>query len=516
MQRSSPGPDFQLFCRLSLSIGVAITLAMFVYLPTHAATFVVTTTADGGPGSLRAAISQANATPGADTITLPAGVYVLALSGGSEDANMTGDLDISDSLTIAGGGPTGTAIDGAALDRVFHIRGPITVRIEGVTIRNGKTPAAEDGGGILNGGSLTLSSVVVENNVSDHWGGGLENLPGASASFVDAVVRGNTAYNGGGVDNDGGIVTLTRSQLRSNRAAGAGFGEGLGGGLSNIGSAAIISSTLAGNTAGADGGAIYADGTLSVADSTFSGNNANFGGGLLVRKGAASLTNVTISGNTAGVNGGGLFNEDGLTLVNVTIANNTAVQGSGLYNAPFGIARLKNTLLAANAGGNCSGDPLLSDGHNLDSANTCAFDPALGDLIDADAVLGLLADNGGSTFTHALGDRSPAVNAGASQGCPNFDQRGVARSQDGGCDIGAFELQGANLSLVKSATPDPVMAGATLAYRLTVQNAGAESGAKCGHNRHAARRSCLCQRAARFGWRQLDLWPAWRRGHLFG
>ena len=73
--------------------------AVFV-TPVYAATFMVTKTADTNDGacnadcSLREAITAANATPGADTITVPAGTYQLTLAnagGTNEDANATGD-----------------------------------------------------------------------------------------------------------------------------------------------------------------------------------------------------------------------------------------------------------------------------------------------------------------------------------------------------------------------------------------------------------------------------------------
>ncbi len=57
-----------------------------------------------------------------------------------------------------------------------------------------------------------------------------------------------------------------------------------------------------------------------------------------------------------------------------------------------------------------------------------------------DALLGPLADNGGPTLTHALGAGSPAIDAADAGACPATDQRGVARPQGAGCDVGAFEL----------------------------------------------------------------------------
>ena len=60
--------------------------------------------APGGAGiSLREAIIAANNTPGADVITLPAGIYTLTRIG-NDATCQNGDLDINDSLTITGAG----------------------------------------------------------------------------------------------------------------------------------------------------------------------------------------------------------------------------------------------------------------------------------------------------------------------------------------------------------------------------------------------------------------------------
>src|SRR5262249_45144884 len=102
----------------------------------------VTTTLDvlepnDGLLSLREAVIQANALPGANTIVVPAGTYALALAGYEEDASLTGDLDLAGHVTVQGAGAGVTTIDGAGLDRIFHIHAGADVTLTGMTIRGG-------------------------------------------------------------------------------------------------------------------------------------------------------------------------------------------------------------------------------------------------------------------------------------------------------------------------------------------------------------------------------------------
>ena len=58
-------------------------------------------TSTPGRCTLRAAVMEANANLGADTIVLqPATVYTLTIAGTTEDAAATGDLDLTEQVTI--------------------------------------------------------------------------------------------------------------------------------------------------------------------------------------------------------------------------------------------------------------------------------------------------------------------------------------------------------------------------------------------------------------------------------
>ncbi|MCA9048705.1 MAG: DUF4347 domain-containing protein, partial [Planctomycetaceae bacterium] len=358
----------------------------------------VTTTADtinSGDGltSLREAIIQANAGAGGDTILLGAGTYVLSRAGEGEDAAATGDLDISKSVSIVGGGPGVTIIDASGFsgspDRVVHIFGGITVSIEGITITGG---GGVEGAGVFIDGGATV-------NISQ-----------------SAIVANDTGGNdGGGVYIKDGTVTMTDVTIADNSATGK------------------------------SGGGIFNHGTLTLDRVTISGNTATNGGGVQSRTAASSvlMTNVTISGNTATNKGGGIETNRDITIVNSTIAFNKGADGGGI-NDTGGLLTLKNSILAYNTlldgttADNVVGT-LISNGHNIDSDGTAGLS-GTGDLSNVDPLLAPLANNGGFVQTHALPAGSTAIDGGTSTGAPTKDARGLLH--DTTVDIGAFAAVG--------------------------------------------------------------------------
>jgi CSLREA domain-containing protein len=149
----------------------------------YAATITINTAVDDTTGNgnctLREAVIAANTNAnvdgcigagayGADTINLPAGTYTFAVGGQDEipfsPSAASGDLDVSESLTIQGAGAATTVIDGNDLDKIFQIHSG-TVTINDVTVRNGTNAAGLNGGGIdVCGGTLHLNGSIVESN----------------------------------------------------------------------------------------------------------------------------------------------------------------------------------------------------------------------------------------------------------------------------------------------------------------------------------------------------------------
>ena len=232
-------------------------------------------------------------------------------------------------------------------------------------------------------------------------------------------------------DNNQGLViegvTITGGDLGGIRVL-------FGGGQTAL---TLRNSAVTGNT----GDGITADSggspVLTLDGSTVSGNT---GRGISIGDGeAASITNSTISGN----GGGGLLTAAALsggasaTLTNTTVASNTGV---GLDQDASTTITLDRTIVSGNSGGSCSA-AINSLGYNIDSGSTCGLND-VGDQSNTDPLLGALANNGGETNTHALGDGSPAIDTVDAAVCPPpaTDQRGVTRPEGEACDIGAYEF----------------------------------------------------------------------------
>jgi hypothetical protein len=442
------------FGRLRLAgglVGVAVALAASA-APAQAATFTVTNTNDSGAGSLRQAILDANASPGADTITFGVGVT-------GTITVTSGELLITDDLTITGPGAANLTISGTGYPphRDMEVAAGTTVALSDLTIANGTANsfAGYEGGGILNAGTLTVANTTFSGNFAANTGGGIANS-GGTLTVTNSTFSGNSTYDGAGAieNSGGGSLTVTGSVFSANSADfRAGAIENRPGASANV-----ANGTFSGNSAGqggnssGSGGAIFNyAGSLTVTGTTFSENTAlsNYaggGGGIDNYEGTLTITNSTFSGNSAVYVGGGVMNDgyyaSTLTVTNTTFSGNSADSGGGgLWNAgwsPFpSSASLRNTIVANSpSGGNCSG-AIDDGGGNLQYPGTdCG-----GTITSADPLLDPagLQSNGGPTQTIALQAGSPAIDAAVLANCPPTDQRGVSRPQGGGCDIGAYE-----------------------------------------------------------------------------
>ena len=192
-------------------------------------TLVVTTLVDEDDGdadpthgtgtSLREAINAANANADPDVICF-------AVTG-TITLNANGTLPaLNSDMKILGPGVNALTVkrDPAAANfRIFTVNNGKTVTISGLTIRNGSGT-----GGILNGGTLTVTNSALSGNSATSQGGGIANQ--GTLTVTNSTLSGNSAGVGlgfgGGIYNPlGGIVTITNSTLSGNSAGSHGGGS---------------------------------------------------------------------------------------------------------------------------------------------------------------------------------------------------------------------------------------------------------------------------------------------------
>lgn len=416
-----------------------------------------------GSTTLRAAVMEANALFGNDTINLPAGTYRLGVTGIDENFAYTGDLDVTDtsgSLTIFGAGAGTTFIDAATIDRVFDVFAGATLHLVGVTVTGGRVSAAGvEGGGIYNQGTLTLTSSVVTGNAAtgqNASGGGILNTINGTAIITDTTINANVANNGGGGIGNRGAVTINGGTIASNEAYDGGgialaSGSSLritngtitsntathnGAGIANFyGAVNITGTTLSNNTASNFAGAIYQEGTTAVttiSEATLSSNTAQVDGGAFYNvSGQMTVIDSSVTGNSA-LNGGAFSNSGGgLNITGTTVASNTAqTLGGGVSNFNGGSVTIVDSTLTSNAadyGGGLWTDGTAKVTRTTFLQNTAEFDSGglfnQGSLtVDASAFLensasyGGAMSNGGSFAVAGIQNSTFAANVATNYG----------------------------------------------------------------------------------------------------
>lgn len=399
-------------------------------------------TTNDGQVTLREAILAANsdssvdgsvAGNGADEIVFATGPGTISLSG-------TPLPTITDALTITGPGPADLAVDGSGLSRGFHIAAGETVHISGLTVSTGFASASH-GGAIVNEGNLTLTAVRVTGNVvTGANGGGIHNAPTGTLYLIGCTFEWNSASSGGAIFNDFGTLNVTDSTLSNNSADGV-SGEG-GAVLNDNGTLTVASSTISDNHAVSAGGLKSSGGSsvVTIINSTFSGNDVTNSGGAIVNfSGNWTIMHSTITGNLAnsdhnlsGTGGGIKFLSGSHLLKNTIVTGNLTGHFSGTGEIADDVSGPVVASSSYNIIGVGTGLTGISNGVNGNQIGTsgAAIDPKLG----------LLQDNGGSTFTHELLSGSPALDAGIFVPSVAMDQRGVTRPQGSAPDVGSFEL----------------------------------------------------------------------------
>jgi hypothetical protein len=352
-------------------------------------------------------------------------------------------LDGEGNLKIDGGGEYPPP--GVQEHRMLSVAPGVTAELIGIAVSGGFLPEdSSQGAGILNEGTLTLTSTIVDGGAYWSYSGGIHNL--GTMTIVDGSVYGFISGGAASSIYTDGTLTIVRSHVRGDcyefcdiivsggtltlidSAVSGASGSGVG--ISSSGALAFIRSTV---TAPWQSAAISSWGSATVINSTVAGGGWD----------------VLADPERAIVHSGGR-----LTLISSTV---TAPWQSGegvIELASDADMYVANSLLDYDSdspfGATCVGT-VISGGGNIESpTNDCGLTHStdLVDVSEAALKLGPLQDNGGPTETHALLPGSVAIDHISPAMCVDADgqplttdQRGEPRPGGTMCDVGAFEVQ---------------------------------------------------------------------------
>jgi putative cell wall-binding protein len=399
-----------------------------------------------------------------------------AYQAGAISATGFGDITITDT----------DIVDNHAFNRggglYVVVHDTASVSITGGEISGNRSQIGSSAGGadvrLYGSGSLTMSDTVVSGNQANQGTGGMfVRLNDTTSGDMAGVPFGENYGRSGGLrliaaDSATAVVRETTFTANYGYYGGGAYVQG-----QDDGSVTIDGSTFDGNTANYHGGGLglFAGGasTLTVVDSTVSTNDAGIGGGGVFAagngSGSISVMSSTISSNTTNGIGAGIQAKSDVDLVHSTVTGNVAVgRGGGVtaksltsYDSSYyaGHVSLDHAIVEGNTSAHDGEDDLaLIDAVNsstgiaepatitaswslIGDAGTTGLTSSSDSLIGADADLGPLADNGGTTLTHLPSNGSAAVEAGdpSVAGAPALDQRGHARVHGTAIDIGSVE-----------------------------------------------------------------------------
>jgi len=194
--------------------------------------------------------------------------------------------------------------------------------------------ALNNGGGWWNKGESQLDGALFSGNLAGIAGGGLMvfgTTTQGGPSMVNAVFSNNQAPTGGGLANDSSNLHLSKSTFDGN------FASSRGGGLSSVGnSTPTLTELVFVNNNSMNGGGIYTSTGSNPGLTTVSlqSNTADFGAGMLNDGSSPVLFGVTFEGNISNSTGGGMSNLNGAaaSIEMVTFRDNQASTGGGIYN----------------------------------------------------------------------------------------------------------------------------------------------------------------------------------------
>ena len=443
-------------------------------------TITVSSAADAGPGTLRAALVDASSgggSAGGDVVVeIPAGIGPIVLAGSlTYDGGSGGGHD----LTVAG---AGTVITGNDTFGLLAVTTTGTTTLGGLALSRG---SATVGGAVATTGPLTVTDSTFTDNTSTNLGGAINSQ--STLVITDSTFTGNesTADSGGGVWATTS-VEVTRSVFTGNVTATYGAAVISGGPVT------AVDSVFDANVAPLAAGAIAGNGVLTAVRSTFT-NHASYSGSALYTGGEVVAIDSTFAGNSATGYGSAIAALGGVTATNSTFVDNVSTNPGVATIVTYGAAKIAYSTLTqaptVDAGVLVAGSTIelfgsvlqapgeaavacstnaTSWGYNLVDDTSCGL-AGTGDVQRAgiDPLLGPLGDNGGPTPTRMPRPTSPLLGAIPNAACRTVplatavvtDQRGAPRPTEpvGTCDVGAVQHDGPPPP--EPAVPEPTFTG---------------------------------------------------------
>jgi hypothetical protein len=381
------------------------------------------------------------------------------------------------------------------------------------------------GAGIASGGKyaqMNVADSTISGNKAKSAGGGIEVFQtykysessqpvkhAVKSEISGTTIAGNSADYGAGIAfaalGDGDHFTITHSTISGNDAASS-DANGFGGGIAFADEFAVPSVTgipipipLVTTVNWSETSPI--DGEFRTIDTTISGNTADTGGGVAVGghneqappsftrlsapyysvigpDGSIEFDNSTIASNSATGNGGGVFLSgyelnagDASTISSPTIQLTSTILGD---NNASGAANDADRADGSGGGGLDTSFSLVENPGDSPVSQT----PGGSSLIGVDPQLAPLGDNGGSTQTQLPANTSPVIDKGNAPARLLDDQRGHARTVDGGGVSNASGGDGTDIGAVEIDNPagpvvfvpnTPAAPGDTIAPKITLK-----------------------------------------------
>src|ERR1051325_7987227 len=256
----------------TFSGNVASTAAPDAFTPS---TFIVTSVADSGAGTLRNLVGYANTNADVNEI------FFLPSLSGQTITLTTGQLTLSNNVTIdASSLSGGIAVSGNNSSRVFEVTTGPVVSLAALKIQDGYAPNGDNptnyGGGILNRGTLALTNCTLTANRALQGikpvGGGIKSLS-ATLTLQNCLISSNqTDAYGGGIEVSGGVGIINQCTITANSSSNFGGGISMSGG-----SVTVNQCTVSSNSASVGGGVERESGPLTISNSIVAGNLATTG-----------------------------------------------------------------------------------------------------------------------------------------------------------------------------------------------------------------------------------------------